>query len=93
MTADVLGNLVLAWLLASVVIAAVITIAVEMLPDHDAEWARIAAVVEAARADVERVLDLLNFDPELDTIDDLFPGTGGMSATLASPPLSFGVVS
>lgn len=36
------------------------------------------------------VLDLLNFDPELDTIDDLFPGTGGMARTLNAPTLSYG---
>ena len=36
------------------------------------------------------VLDLLAFDPELDAIDDLFPGSGSMAATLASPPLAFG---
>lgn len=35
------------------------------------------------------VLDLLNFDPAEDTLDDLFPGSGGMAQTLAAPPLSF----
>lgn len=32
------------------------------------------------------VLDLLGFDPEQDTLDDLFPGTGGMALALASAP-------
>lgn len=36
------------------------------------------------------VLDLLAFDPEQDTIDDLFPGSRSMAATLAAPPLNFG---
>lgn len=35
------------------------------------------------------VLDLLAFDPERDTLDDLFPGTSGMSRALATPPLNF----
>lgn len=34
------------------------------------------------------VLDLLNYQ-DGDTLDDLFPGTGGMAATLAAPPLTF----
>lgn len=38
------------------------------------------------------VLDLLAFDPEQDTIDDLFPGTGSMAHTLARRPLDFGGV-
>jgi hypothetical protein len=33
------------------------------------------------------VLDLLAFDADEDTIDDLFPGTAGMARTLAAPPL------
>lgn len=37
------------------------------------------------------VLDLLAFDPDLDTLDDLFPGTSGMGTTLATPPLTFGI--
>lgn len=38
------------------------------------------------------VLDLLAFDPEQgDVIDDLFPGTSGMSRTTSAPTLSFGV--
>jgi len=28
------------------------------------------------------ILDLLAFDPELDTLDDLFPGSGGMSKAI-----------
>lgn len=36
------------------------------------------------------VLDLMAFDPDQDTIDDLFPGTGGMAVTLATQPLTFG---
>jgi hypothetical protein len=36
------------------------------------------------------VLDLLAYDPEQDTIDDLFPGTGSLSRTLDAPPLRFG---
>jgi hypothetical protein len=39
------------------------------------------------------VLDLLAFHPDEDTLDDLFPGTGGMAATLDRPPLDFGAVS
>lgn len=35
------------------------------------------------------VLDLLAFDPDQDTLDDLFPGTRGMARTLAHPPLAF----
>lgn len=38
------------------------------------------------------VLDLLAFDPEQDEIDDIFPGTAGMGATLSAPPLNFGGV-
>lgn len=37
------------------------------------------------------VCDLLNVGPN-DTLDDLFPGTGGMGATLAARPLDFGGV-
>jgi hypothetical protein len=33
------------------------------------------------------VLDLLGFIDNEDTIDDLYPGTGGMSDALAAPPL------
>ena len=29
------------------------------------------------------ILELLNFDPEVDTLDDLFPGSGGMSKAVA----------
>jgi hypothetical protein len=36
------------------------------------------------------VLDLLAFHPDEDTIDDLFPGSGSMAATLATPTLDFG---
>lgn len=35
------------------------------------------------------VLDLLAFDPEQDTLDDLFPGAGGMALALRNPPLTF----
>jgi len=28
------------------------------------------------------ILDLLQFNPETDTLDDLFPGTGGMSEAI-----------
>lgn len=35
------------------------------------------------------VLDLLAFRPDEDTIDDLFPGTGGMGQTLNQPPFAF----
>lgn len=36
------------------------------------------------------VLDLLAFDPAEDTLDDLFPGTGGMTKAIATPRLPFG---
>lgn len=39
------------------------------------------------------VLDLLAFRPDEDTLDDLFPGTGGMAATLARAPFTFGEAS
>ena len=34
------------------------------------------------------VLDLLGYE-DGDTLDDLFPGTGSMAATIATPPLTF----
>ena len=34
------------------------------------------------------VLDVLGHDPETDTVDDLFPGSGAVSAVLAQPVLS-----
>lgn len=39
------------------------------------------------------VLDLLAFDPDQDTIDDLFPGSGSMALTLTEPTLNFGTAS
>ncbi len=36
------------------------------------------------------VCDLLNYRSAEDTLDDLFPGTAGMSRTLDAPPLDFG---
>jgi len=33
------------------------------------------------------ILDLLIYDPEEDTIDDLFPGSGSMSITLTEQKL------
>jgi hypothetical protein len=36
------------------------------------------------------VLDMLGFIDELDTVDDLFPGTGGMARTLEQSPLAIG---
>jgi hypothetical protein len=35
------------------------------------------------------VLDLLAFNPDEDTLDDLFPGTAGMRYALDRPPLQF----
>lgn len=34
------------------------------------------------------VLDLLGYEDD-DTLDDLFPGTGSMAVTIATPPLTF----
>lgn len=39
------------------------------------------------------VLDALGYDPVTDTVDDLFPGSGAVSAVLAMPTLTFGGVS
>lgn len=36
------------------------------------------------------VLDMLGFIDTEDTIDDLYPGTGGMRLALAEPPINFG---
>lgn len=36
------------------------------------------------------ILDLLGFTDGEDTLDDLFPGTGGMARALEEPPLDFG---
>jgi hypothetical protein len=36
------------------------------------------------------VLDALGFDPETDTVDDLFPGSGSVAGALAALPLTFG---
>lgn len=36
------------------------------------------------------ILDLLAYDPEQDTLDDLFPGTGSMAQAIAAAPLTFG---
>jgi hypothetical protein len=38
------------------------------------------------------ILDMLGFIDGQDTIDDLYPGTGGMSQTLAAAPLDFGAM-
>lgn len=35
------------------------------------------------------ILDLLNFRADEDTLDDLFPGTGGMAKALAAPRFDF----
>jgi hypothetical protein len=39
------------------------------------------------------VLDMLGFIDATDTLDDLYPGTAGMAATLAAVPLDFGSAS
>jgi hypothetical protein len=36
------------------------------------------------------VLDMLGYIDDVDALDDLFPGTGGMSATLAAAPFALG---
>lgn len=36
------------------------------------------------------VLDLLGYDPDLDTLTDLYPGSAGMAVALAASPLTFG---
>lgn len=36
------------------------------------------------------VLDLLAYRADEDSLDDLFPGSGGMAFTIAAPPLSLG---
>lgn len=35
------------------------------------------------------VCDLLNYRPDEDTMDDLFPGTAGLARTLEAPPFDF----
>jgi hypothetical protein len=39
------------------------------------------------------VLDALGYDAETDTVDDLFPGSGSVSAAVAQGVLDFGEVS
>lgn len=60
--------------------------------DHLAEPIQLMAGLTGAKPQRFNrwVLDMLGFIDDEDTLDDLYPGTAGMAATLASPPLTFG---
>jgi hypothetical protein len=60
--------------------------------DHLAEPIQLQAGLTGAKPQRFNrwVLDMLGFIDSQDTLDDLFPGTGGMNAVLAQPRLDFG---
>lgn len=60
--------------------------------DHLSEPIQLRAGFTGAKPDRFNrwILDLLGFIDGTDTLDDLFPGTGGMVRTLAAPRLDFG---